>query len=308
VLGEVEVVDAKELLGPGNSTLGGRDRLVLLVVLVVVVRLRGVLGLAQRLQLVLGRDAGQLLGEPGEGVVGLGRLLRGAGDDQRGAGLVDEDVVDLVDDGEVVSWLHRVLERCGHVVAQVVEAELRVGAVGDVAGVLVLAGGVVVGLLDRGNADPDGVVDGLHPLGVAASQVVVDGDEVDALALQRVEEHGKGCGQGLALSRLHLRDRAVVQDHAPDQLHVVVALADRAPGGFAGQGEGLGQEVVERLAPAGALAQGIGLLADLMVLEQLHLRLDPVDRGDPLLVLPELPRLPHAERAVYEGLCHRKRC
>ena len=116
----------------------------------------------------------------------------------------------------------------GHVVAQVVEAELGVGAVGDVAGVFALPRRVVVALLDRGDADAERVVDRLHPFGVAAGEVVVDGDDVDAVAGQRVEEDGERRGQRLALAGLHLGDRAVVQDHAADQLHVVVALADRA--------------------------------------------------------------------------------
>ena len=62
-------------------------------------------------------------------------VLRRAGDDQRRAGLVDEDRVDLVDDREVVAALDALLDGVGHVVAQVVEAELVVGAVGDVGGV-----------------------------------------------------------------------------------------------------------------------------------------------------------------------------
>ena len=201
--------------------------------------------------------------------------------------------------------LDAVLERVGHVVAQVVEAELGVGAVDDVAGVLALPGGVVVALLDRGDADAEHVVDGLHPFGVAAGEVVVDGDEVDAVAGQRVEEDGKRRGQGLALARLHLGDRALVQDHATDQLHVVVALADRAAGGLAGQGKGLGQQIVERLAVGRALAQIVGLLAQLGIVEQLHLRLDPVDRLGALLVPLELAPLADAQRARDHVPCSR---
>ena len=59
-----------------------------------------------------------------------------------------------------------------------------------------------------------------------------------------------------------------MQDHAADQLHVVVALAHAAAAGLAGEGERLGQQVVEGLAVAGALAQLVGLLAQLMVLER----------------------------------------
>ena len=72
----------------------------------------------------------------GELVVELGRVGDPARDDERGAGLVDEDRVDLVDDAVVVAALDLFGPAHGHVVAEVVEAELVVRAVGDVAGVL----------------------------------------------------------------------------------------------------------------------------------------------------------------------------
>ena len=65
-----------------------------------------------------------------------------------------------------------------------------------------------VGVLEDPDADAERVVERLHPLGVAAGQVVVDGDDVDAVARQRVEEHGQRRGEGLALAGLHLGDRA----------------------------------------------------------------------------------------------------
>ncbi len=67
--------------------------------------------------------------------VEVGTVLGGAGDDQRCARLVDQDAVDLVDDGEAELPLDHVLQPVLHVVAQVVEAEFVVGAVGDVGGV-----------------------------------------------------------------------------------------------------------------------------------------------------------------------------
>src|SRR3546814_10693090 len=63
-----------------------------------------------------------------------------AGDDQRGERLVDQDRVDFVDDREVEAALEPVVLRQRHVVAQVVEADLVVGGIGDVGGV----GGVLV--------------------------------------------------------------------------------------------------------------------------------------------------------------------
>ena len=119
----VEVLDAEVVLDLGDAGLEDADGALLLVDLVVALA-----GLELAALEPLG-DLGEL-GVPLRG--GVGR----AADDQRRAGLVDEDRVDLVDDGEVVAALDELLHRPGHVVAQVVEAELVVRAVGDVLGVL----------------------------------------------------------------------------------------------------------------------------------------------------------------------------
>ena len=58
---------------------------------------------------------------------------RRAADDQRRARFVDEDRVDFVDDREVELALHQIFDLPRHVVAQVVEADLVVRDVGDVA-------------------------------------------------------------------------------------------------------------------------------------------------------------------------------
>ena len=72
------------------------------------------------------------LGEAVCHLVQLGGLVPLAGDDEGGAGLVDEDGVHLVHDGIVPAPLDLVLVVDHHVVPQVVKAEFVVGAVGDV--------------------------------------------------------------------------------------------------------------------------------------------------------------------------------
>ena len=78
----------------------------------------------------------------------------------------------------------------GHLesIAQEIEAELRGGAVGDVAAIQRLT--LLIGHLLAEDADgqAEGLVNRPHPLGVAASEVVVDGGDVNAFALQGIEE------------------------------------------------------------------------------------------------------------------------
>ena len=137
-------------------------------------------------------------------------------------------------------------------VAEEVEAELLAGPVGDVAGIRLAAIAVGLAGLDAADGHPQQLVDRRHPFGVAFGEVVVDGDDVDPLALQGVEVRRQGGDEGLALAGLHLGDGAVVDGRAADELDVVMPLADRPLGGLADQGEGLDQQAVQRVALAGA--------------------------------------------------------
>ena len=196
---------------------------------------------------------------PGELAVPLGAGLGRAADDQRGAGLVDEDRVDLVDDREVVAALHEVGLAPGHVVAQVVEAELVVRAVGDVAQVLLAAERGRLAGDDRADGQAQEPVHPAHPLGVAGGEVVVGGDHVHAVAGERVQVRRQHAGQGLALTGLHLGDVAEVQRRTAHELHAVVPLAERAGGRLADDGERLGQQRVEGLPVGVPLLELVGL-------------------------------------------------
>ena len=102
------------------------------------------------------------------------------------------------------------------------------------------------------------------------------------LAGERVEVDGERGDQRLAFAGLHLGDLALVQHHAADQLHVEMALAERALGRLAHGGEGGHQQVVELGAVGQLLAERFGARPQLGVREPLELgfeRIDGLDRG-----------------------------
>ena len=237
-----------------------------------------------------GRGAGLLVDleivllEPGDHAVDLlvhlRTVFRRAGDDERRAGLVDQDAVHLIDDGEVERPLDHGLERELHVVAQVIEAELVVGAVGDVGFVPGASLGVVQAVHDAADREPQELVDLAHPGGIAPGQIVVDRDHVHALAFERVQIDRQGRDEGLALAGRHLGDLALVEDDPADQLDVVVALPERALGRFPGRGEGFDEQVVEGLARRDALPERCGPGAEVAVAQRLERRLEIVDGAD----------------------------
>ena len=294
VAGRVEALHARQLLGRADALVGEVGRVLLLLDLEVHVLLQ------------LPRDAVGL-GVAGHVVVGR------AGNDQRRAGLVDEDVVDLVDDRVVQRPLHLlpvlveavvVAGRVPHVVAEVVEAELVVRAVGDVAGVGLLPLGRLHLVLDRAHRQAQRHVERAHPFHVAAGQVVVHRDDVDALAFQGVEVGGQRGHEGLAFAGDHFGDVSAVQHDAAHHLHVVVPHAQVAAAGLAADGVGLDQQVVERLAAGQPLAERGRLLLQFGVGHRLVLRLQGPDGADHRLQLLDVAGVRRTEEARERALDH----
>ena len=279
VFGVGEILQAEKVLCLGNAPSRQRGGLGLFVHDVVGVDVRGFLGLVVRFRHHIFLQAGgKLLGH----VVQLGGLFAHAGDDEGGAGFVDEDGVHLVHDGEVVAALHLLAGVERHVVAQVVKAHFVVGAVGDVGGV----GGLPLGLGhvvdDKPHGETQKAVHLAHPLAVALGQIVVDGDDVHAFAGEGVEVGGEGGHQGLAFAGLHLGDAPLMQHDAADELHPIGTHAQHAVGGLPHGGESLGENVVGGLAILQALLELGGLGLQLGVGEGFILllqRLDLVGNG-----------------------------
>src|SRR5215216_976564 len=294
VLRRVEVFDPERALDRLDCGLPRRHGLELLVELVV----RVVLGLLHALGDELGRDARQAADDAREVVVGLRRRLGLARDDERRARLVDEDRVDFVHDRVRVAALNSAFERRRHVVAEVVETELRVRPVDDVrlVGGLALVEGHHVADVARPHAEL--LVHGPHPLGIALGQVVVDRDEVDAASLESVEVERHRRHERLSLTGLHLGDVAFVKDDRAHELHVERAEAERALGGLADSGVGLEDERVEVLPVLQPLLELDGFAGELLCGQGFEVGLERRDVRRLLGELLQATPLAHAKNAL----------
>ena len=152
-----------------------------------------------------------------------------------------------------------------HVVAQVIEAELRIRPIGDVGRIGRLLRLASHAVLDEADFHAHEAVDSTHPFAVAPGQVIVDGDYVDVVARQCVQIARERRDERFTFARLHLGDVPVVQRHAADELHVEMAQSESAEAGFAHGGESLGQKRVERLATVEALTVFDGQMGELLV-------------------------------------------
>ena len=178
----------------------------------------------------------------------IGRLVAPARNDERSSRFVDENGVDLVDDGKIQLALYHARKLGFEVVAQVIEPELVVRAVNDVACV----SGALVLVFHAGNDDadrqPHEFMHLAHPFRVAAGKIIVYGDDVHALARKRFEIARQGCDKRFSFTRLHFGDAPLKEADAADDLHMEVPHAEHAPARFAQGGKGVVQNIVERFA------------------------------------------------------------
>src|SRR5207249_8735268 len=98
----------------------------------------------------------------------MGRDRGRAADDERRPRFVDQDRVYFVDNRVMITALDLLFARRRHtVVAQVIEAELAVRSVRDVAGVLLTTNIRLLIVLNTANGQPQEIIESTHPFGVA---------------------------------------------------------------------------------------------------------------------------------------------
>ncbi len=100
---------------------------------------------------------------------------------------------------------------------------------------------------------------------------------MDAASRQGVQIDRSGGHQGLAFTGSHLGDPSGIQDHAADQLDIVVTLPERAFRGLANGCESGNQQIVQRSSVLVLLSELTGSGAQRVVRKSLYFRFERVD-------------------------------
>ena len=166
--------------------------------------------------------------------------------DKRGTRLVDENGVHLVDYTEVERALDLVLLVNDHVVPEVIEAQLVVGGVSNIA---IICGALGVAVHAR-NGDAHGKaqkpVHFSHPFGVTFCKIIVYGNHVHAFTGKRVEVACKRSDQRFAFAGAHLSYSALMKSDTAHKLNVEMAHTQHSGACLPDRRKSLGQNVVKR--------------------------------------------------------------
>ena len=261
-----QVVDLEETLALRDALLGQRDDLILLID-------NEISGLGDLLahegchlrHLAACLAPLQLPGEDVAGFVKLGRLSALSGNDQRCPGFVDQDGVHLVDDRVDKVPLYKVFLVNDHVVTQVIES---VFVVCDVCDVLRIFRPALIGLhriLNAAAGQAQKLMDRPHPVPVTLCQIIIDRDDMNPLAGERIQIRGKRRYERLTFTGTHLCDPALVKDDTADHLHTVRLQPDDPPGCLAHCGKCLREKVVQTLSFLVSLLEFSGLSLQLFI-------------------------------------------
>ena len=164
-----------------------------------------------------------------------------------------------------------------HVIAQVIKAELVVGAESHVAAVGIFAFGKIHVVNNQPDAQAQKTVQPPHPFAVAFRKIIVDGNHVHALAFECVQINRQSCDERFALAGFHLSNFAFVQTHPANQLNVEMPHSQNSARRFPRYGKCFRQNIFERLAVTKAFAEFFSRAGEFIVSVILHRRFERVD-------------------------------
>ena len=247
IFGIHQIFEVKEFLRFGNAALGQSCGFCLFVNNIVAVVTNKILNILLGVNLFNSR-AFERESEAVRHFIKVGGFFSSARNDERSSRLIDKYGVNLVNDCKVMPALNLVLLVNNHIVPQIVEAHFVVCAVGNVGGIGFLSFGIFFFVNDKSDRQAHKAVNLAHPFAVAAGKIIVDRNDVNAVARKRVKISGQGCNKGFALARFHLGNSALMQNDAADNLNGEMLQAEHAPRSLAAGGKRFGENIVKRFA------------------------------------------------------------
>ena len=201
--------------------------------------------------------------------------------------------------------LHELLGIELHVVAQIVKTKFVIGSVGDIGVIGFLA--LFIGQTGNNHATGQAkeVIQLSHPSRVTLGQIVVDRNDMHALAFKGIE-HNRQCGNKcLTFTGLHFGNLALVQSHGSKELHIIMSHAKDTTTCLPHQRKNLRQYIIESLFSRLDLITIYGnLLRKVFICKFLHLRLKRIDFHNQRTQLSQKSIILAANNLAYQKTYH----
>ena len=150
-------------------------------------------------------------------------LLHRSRYDKRSSGIIYEHRIHLIHNCIVMLALNKISRLYDHIVPKVVKAKLVVCTISDITPVcLTSLYGIRLVLIYAIYRKTVELIERAHPLRVTLGEVIIYGNNVNALAGKRIKKDRERSHQSLSLSCSHLRYHTLMQNNTANKLHIVV--------------------------------------------------------------------------------------
>ena len=184
-----------------------------------------------------------------------------------------------------MSSLNLVLLVRNHVITKIVESHLVVRSVGYVSGVSCLTLVVVKSVNDKAYLETHELIELAHPLGVTSCKVIIDRNDVNAVARKSVEISGEGSNKSFTFTCFHFCDSSLMKNDTADNLNREVLHTENTPRSLTACGKSLGKDIVKRFAVCKSLLEFGSLCLKLFIRELCILLL----KGENLIFYRDYP-------------------
>ena len=120
-----------------------------------------------------------------------------------------------------------------HVVTEIIKAHFIVCAVSNIGSISLAACRIIFFMNNKPNGESEKVIKLAHPLAVTLGKVIVNRNDVNALACKGVKIRRESCHKSFAFTGFHFGDSALVKDDTADNLDGEVLHSENTPRRFA---------------------------------------------------------------------------
>ena len=138
--------------------------------------------------------------------------------------------------------------RIFHIVAQIIKTQLIIGGIGYVCRIGFFARFIIHIMDNAADAQPQSLMHDAHPIGIALGEIIIDRHHMHGASRQGVQIAWQSGDKRFAFAGFHFRNGTIMQHHAANHLHIIMALAQCAARRFAHCGKGFFKNIVKRFA------------------------------------------------------------
>ena len=141
--------------------------------------------------------------------------------------------------------LYHLIQTGNHVITEIVKTKFVIGTIGNIRIIGNLSLIKIQIMNNQTYRESKELINLSHPLAVSFCQVIIDRNDMSALAFQRIQINRCYSDQRLTFTSTHFGNVATVKNHTPDKLYIILTHTENTAGSFPYNSKSLRQDIIQ---------------------------------------------------------------